>query len=180
VIDKGLIFNGLVFATHRHRGLYIGTSLRHRPQWLKDHPKVWETIEDAERRDACPTGVEIGGELSDIRPKSGAGDDIQDDSNDPAKVDDLRSEGLSSSDQTSLPEAPSPAIAPLVSTSIRDGVIIEGRRYVSAEQLASRLGISPRTLSRWCKERVRHRKPKSVARSSSNKTRFPNGGRVEK
>ncbi len=153
MINKGLIFDGLVFATYRDRALYIRTLVRDRPQWLKDNPELWETMEDAQRRDARSAEEEIGGELSGIRPNSGSGADIQGDSNDSAKVDDLRPEDLSASDQSSLPEAPSPAIAPLVSTSIGDKVTIEGRRYVSAEQLASMLGISLRTLSRWCKER---------------------------
>ena len=66
VINKGLIFDGLVFATYRDRALYIRTLVRDRPQWLKDNPELWETIEDAQRKDARSAEEEIGGELSGI------------------------------------------------------------------------------------------------------------------
>jgi predicted DNA-binding transcriptional regulator AlpA len=153
VINKGLIFGGLVFATHRDRGLYIGTSLRDRPQWLKAHPEAWRTIEDEEREAARSVQHQTSGGLSRIGADFGTGADAQTDGNDSAKADDVRPEPVSPSDQLSLPEAPSPAIAPSVASNIRDEVTIEGRRYISVEQLASTLGVSLRTLSRWCKER---------------------------
>jgi predicted DNA-binding transcriptional regulator AlpA len=154
VINKGLIFDGLVFATYRDRSLYIRTVIRDRPQWLKDHPEVWETIENAERKDARRlTAQEIRGEPSGIGPSSPAGADPQNDSSDTAEVDDVRLEDLSPSDRLSLPKTASPAIAPSAPSSIGDEVTINGQRYVSAEQLAAILGISLRTLSRWCKKR---------------------------
>ncbi len=87
MINKGLIFDGLVFATYRDRALYIRTLVRDRPQWLKDNPGLWETIEDAERKDARSAEQEIGGEPSVIGPCSPADADTQSDSNDSANID---------------------------------------------------------------------------------------------
>jgi predicted DNA-binding transcriptional regulator AlpA len=46
--DPSLIVDGILFATHRDRALYLGTSVRDRPRWLKDNPGRWRRLEDAE------------------------------------------------------------------------------------------------------------------------------------
>jgi predicted DNA-binding transcriptional regulator AlpA len=129
VINKGLVFNGLIFATYNDRSLYIRTLVRDRPQWSKEHPQVWRTVKDAEREATRSALHETGGELSDVRP-----------------------EDLPPSKKLSLPDAPSPKITPQVVSNIEDEVTIEGRRYLSAQRVASMLGKSQRTISRWCKQ----------------------------
>ena len=145
MIDKGLIFDGLVFATPRDRALYIGTLVRDRPRWLKDHPEAWETLEQAERRAIRSAPRETRGALTELN--SGGGADGRSNSQDSAKAADVRPKGRAPSDRV----AP-PAIAPSRASNVGDEVTIDGRRYVSAERFASMLKISLRTLSRWCKE----------------------------
>jgi hypothetical protein len=53
-INNGRIFDGILFATHRDRALYIRTLVRDRPQWLKDNPDSWRSIEDVQREAAQP------------------------------------------------------------------------------------------------------------------------------
>jgi hypothetical protein len=46
VINKGLVFDGRLFATPNDRGRYIGTVTKNRPQWLKDNPDTWWSVRD--------------------------------------------------------------------------------------------------------------------------------------
>src|SRR5438105_6452888 len=52
VIDQSRVTEGILFATHRDRGLYIGTLLRNRRQWLKDHPDAWRRVQEVEQEAA--------------------------------------------------------------------------------------------------------------------------------
>jgi len=54
VIDRGRVFDGILFATHRDRNLYIGTVTRDRPQWLKDNPGRWQLLADVQQEAAAP------------------------------------------------------------------------------------------------------------------------------
>jgi hypothetical protein len=73
MIDPGLVFENLLFATPLDRGRYIGTLVRDRPQWLKDHPGVWRPLEDVlreaaawKRRDEGPVETIATGPSSQI------------------------------------------------------------------------------------------------------------------
>jgi hypothetical protein len=52
VINKGLLFDGLLFATHNDRGRYIGTVTARRPQWLKDNADKWWNVQDIQEQAA--------------------------------------------------------------------------------------------------------------------------------
>jgi hypothetical protein len=52
VINKGLVFDGLLFATHNDRGRYIGTVTARRPQWLKDNADKWWNVQDIQEQAA--------------------------------------------------------------------------------------------------------------------------------
>jgi hypothetical protein len=54
MINKGLVFDGLLFATYNDRGRYIGTLIRNRPQWLKDNPDKWWSVADIQEQAVQP------------------------------------------------------------------------------------------------------------------------------
>jgi hypothetical protein len=66
VIDKTRVVGDLLFATQRERAVYIGTSLRDRPRWLREHPGRWWYIEDLQR-EAAPPGPPLESEI-DLGP----------------------------------------------------------------------------------------------------------------
>ena len=45
--------------------------------------------------------------------------------------------------------APASPVIPVTASNAKRGIEIGARRYVSAQDVASMLGVSPRTLSRW-------------------------------
>jgi hypothetical protein len=49
VIDQTRVCEGLLFATHRDRCLYIGLWSWQKLQWLKEHPDKWRCLEDVEQ-----------------------------------------------------------------------------------------------------------------------------------
>ena len=49
VIDKSLVFDEFLFATHLDRCRYIGTSARDRSQWFKDNVGKWHRIRDVQQ-----------------------------------------------------------------------------------------------------------------------------------
>ena len=50
VINKGIVFDGRLFATPIDRGRYIGTVTKNRPQWLKDNPDKWWSVRDIQEQ----------------------------------------------------------------------------------------------------------------------------------
>ena len=73
VIDRSLVLGDLVFATHRDRCLYIGTSIMDRQLWLEEHAGDWRRIEDVQREavsPAPPAESEIGIGPALARPNS--------------------------------------------------------------------------------------------------------------
>jgi hypothetical protein len=54
VIDQTRVCEGLLFATHRDRAMYIGLWNSQKPQWRKDNPHKWRRVEDVEREAALP------------------------------------------------------------------------------------------------------------------------------
>ena len=58
-INRGLVFDGLLFKTFNARGRYIGTDTAKRPQWLKDHPKDFVRLADIRAVFAAATPTRI-------------------------------------------------------------------------------------------------------------------------
>jgi hypothetical protein len=89
VTDQSLNADGILFASHRDRALYIGQSKADRPRWLAENTGKWRRIRDVQQQAAPPQSL-VRGEVT-----FGAG------------------------------------------------------RYASPRRVASMLGVSVRTLSRW-------------------------------
>src|SRR5690348_6730489 len=60
-IVEGRVCEGILFATPRDRGLYIGTLIRNRQQWLKENAGRWRYIKDIQREAAslASAGTEV-------------------------------------------------------------------------------------------------------------------------
>jgi hypothetical protein len=154
VVDQGLVFDGLLFNTHRDRGLYIRESRRDRPRWLKEHPDVWKRLQDIEeetssspRRVESDTPIEATAagpsphmSSSDVRKDGQAADNagsVEVPAGEPPPPQELLL-------AMTRPETDAAASVP------GDEIAIDGRGYVSADRAAYMLGISRRTLSRRC------------------------------
>lgn len=156
VIDQSLVAGEFVFTTHRHRAMYLGKLVRDRAQWLKDNAGMWRRIRDVQQEaDSLRRRVdsEIPIQVIAAGPSSHSScRDVRNDDKDDGAV---GSTDIPAGDP-SPPHQPSPTtvlpgtIAPLPSSVVDSEIAIGGRRYVSAQYLASMLGISLRTLSRWC------------------------------
>ena len=70
-IVQGRVFDGILFATHRDRALYIGKLVRNRPQWLNQNPDKWRRIEDIQR-EAASLAAAVESELNIVAPSSGS------------------------------------------------------------------------------------------------------------
>jgi hypothetical protein len=53
MINPSLVLGDLLFATHRDRCLYIGTSIIDQPRWLQEHTGSWRRIGDVHREAAA-------------------------------------------------------------------------------------------------------------------------------
>src|SRR6185437_8746927 len=53
MINSSLVLGDLLFATHRDRCLYIGTSIIDQPRWLQEHTGSWRRIGDVHREAAA-------------------------------------------------------------------------------------------------------------------------------
>jgi hypothetical protein len=90
VINKGLVFDGLLFATHNDRGRYIGTVTARRPRWLKDNADKWWNVQDIQEQAAqlrppvenennvgdAPAGLNCETLSRDVIKKEGDDDDV--------------------------------------------------------------------------------------------------------
>ena len=79
VIDRSLVLGDLVFATHRDRCLYIGTSIMDRHFWLEEHSGSWRRIEDVQREAAAPAlpaerEIKVGAARSGRGDRTSSGD----------------------------------------------------------------------------------------------------------
>ncbi len=105
VIDCSLVANGYLFASHHHRCLYLGKSVRERPHWLEANPGTFRLLEDVEK-EAAQLGApsesknNIGAALAEPSGQTSSHDVAKegDDENDVASVDTLAVEN-----PTSLP-----------------------------------------------------------------------------
>jgi hypothetical protein len=148
VINKGLIFDGMIFNTPIARCRYIGTVTAKRPQWLNDHRGEWTKLESIPQGITSPT--------ADDRP-------LQRDSNSTPscpfrqKVDEDCGAILSS--EAPLERAQPAGNSPIAGETLsahklsqiaKTELVIAGCHFVSAARMAEMLGTSGRTVSRRC------------------------------
>jgi hypothetical protein len=154
MIDPGLVFENLLFATPFDRCRYIGTLVRDRPQWLKDHPGAWRPLEDV-LREAAAWKRRVEGPVETIAtgPSSQIPSDIR---KDDENVDGAASVEIPPGDPSSphpptLTKKASKTPPPPSRSDFEDEIAIGPRRYVSADRLAAMWDISRRQLSRRIK-----------------------------
>jgi predicted DNA-binding transcriptional regulator AlpA len=147
-IVEGRVCDGILFATHRDRLLYIRTLVRNRPQWLKDNPEAWRRIEDIQR-EAASVAASVKSEVKVVAASSGPNGQMS--SHDVGK--DGNAEDTDGSADTVARGSPpaeqaSATTALSLSEIAKNEIAIDGHMHVSTQRLASMLGISERTLSR--------------------------------
>jgi hypothetical protein len=153
VIERGRICDGILFATHRDRALYIGTITGRRQKWLEDHPGVWIRLEDLKQdRASPPNGVEIpsvAGTVTPVRTCDGSATEPPIGATDPGhpQATDFSETGLA---QPALPVQLSSTLPGATALHVDDVITIGSRQCVTAPGLASMLKVSRRTLSRLC------------------------------
>jgi hypothetical protein len=142
-INMGLIFDEMLFTTHNARGRYIGTITARRPQWLKDHPGDWSSLDSISTSVSSP---QADSGISEWAPNSP-----------PAPQNNAEGLGAIPSTERSSEGPPYVESLPVTNEAPTDPnltdkaeVQIGSRTYISAARLAEMLGISERTLSRWC------------------------------
>ena len=111
MIDKTRVVGDLLFATQIERAVYIGTSLRDQPRWLREHRGRWWYIKDLQR-EAAPPGPPLESEI-DLGPvpagpnsqtsSHGVRDNGGDEDDDVALVDTLAGDRSPPPEPTSLP-----------------------------------------------------------------------------
>ena len=154
MIDKALLVGDLKFTTPRDRGLYLGSLVRDRPLWLKENPGAWQRIQNLQQEVPVQPLAESESNVGTIpaRPSSHASSPaVQNNGNDDAEA------GLADipARDSSPPQKPVQTIVRRVidaspqASPAESEMTIGSRRYVSARRLASMLGVSLRTLSRW-------------------------------
>ena len=152
-IEQGRICDGILFATHRDRALYIGTVTGRRQKWLQDHPGVWIRLEDLKKdRASPPNGVEIQsvvGTVTPVRSCDGSAPESAISATDRGhpQATEVSEAGLR---QPALPVQLSSTLPGSTALQIEDVITIGSRQCVTASSLASMLKVSRRTLSRLC------------------------------
>lgn len=147
-IVEGRVFDGMLFATHLDRLLYIRTLVRNRPQWLKENPETWRRIEDIQR-EAASLAAPVKSEVNVVAASSGPNGQMS--SHDVGK--DGNSEDTDGSVDT-ITRASPPAQQASATTALslseiaKDEIAIDSHVLVSTRRLTSMLGVSERTLSR--------------------------------
>jgi len=156
VIDQSLVAGEFVFATHGNRAMYLGKWVRDRAQWLKDNAGTWRRIRDVQQEaDSLRRRVDSEMPIETIAAGPSSHSSCRDVRND-GKDDGAAGSNDIPAGDPSPPHQPSPTtvlpttVAPSPSSVVESEIAIGGRRYVSAQCLASMLGISLRTLSRRC------------------------------
>jgi hypothetical protein len=150
VIDQSRVTEGILFVSHRDRALYIGTSARNQPQWLKDHPDVWRRVQDVEQEAASRRRLESPVEATAAGPSPHSSPDVRNDGKD---ADNAGSVDIPAGEPSPAQQPPLAMTRPVTDAAPSapgDEIAIGPRRYVSAKRAASMLVISRRTLSRRC------------------------------
>jgi len=147
-IVEGRVCEGILFATPRDRGLYIGTLIRNRQQWLKENAGRWRYIKDIQR-EAASVAASVKSEVNVVAASSGPNGQMS--SHDARK--DGNAEDTDGSVDTIARGSPpaeqaSATTALSLSEIAKNEIAIDGHMHVSTQRLASMLGISERTLSR--------------------------------
>jgi AraC-like DNA-binding protein len=146
-IVEGRVCEGILFATPRDRGLYIGTLIRNRQRWLKENAGRWRYIKDIQREAASRASAET--EVNVVAAASGP--NSQTSSYDLGK-DGNAEETDSSADAIARGSPPAEQASATTALSLseiaKNEIAIDGHVHVSTQRLASMLGISERTLSR--------------------------------
>jgi hypothetical protein len=154
VVDQGLVFDGLLFNTHRDRGLYIRESRRDRPRWLKEHPDVWKRLQDIEKETSSPprrveSDTSVEATAAGPGPHMSSSDVLKDGKD----ADNAGSVDIPAGEPSPAQQPPLAMTRPVTDAAPSapgDEIAIGPRRYVSAKRAASMLVISRRTLSRRC------------------------------
>jgi hypothetical protein len=145
-INRGLEFDGKSFKTFNARARYIRTVIARRPQWLSDHPGEWSSG-GSTAQTATPIPADSGVIKREpiTSPSSSTSQNVGEDF------------GAPRSTEKSVEELPSVDSSPMTDEIVSDPYLIAkteleiaDRTYVSAACFAKKLGISERTLSRWC------------------------------
>ncbi len=121
-IVEGRVCDGILFAEHRDRILYIRTLVRDRPQWLKENAGKWRRIEDI-RREAASLAAPVESEVNVVAASSAPNGQMSshdarkdgDDEDDVAFVDTL-TEDRSPPHEPASPPTPVNENAPIGST----------------------------------------------------------------
>jgi predicted DNA-binding transcriptional regulator AlpA len=154
VIDRSLVAGDIVFNTHRDRAWYLGKSAGVRAQWLKENAGKWRRIQDVQQ-DVAPPRPLVDSKIKvraapTVLSSTASFRDIRNDGNDV----DGGLVGMPAGD-CSPPHQPAPTMvppmidAPLAASIAETKIEIAGRQYATLAGLASILGVSVRTLSRW-------------------------------
>jgi hypothetical protein len=123
VIDQTRVADGLEFATHTDRCLYLGLWSWQKPQWLKQHPDKWRRIEDVQQEAAsAPAPVESEAALSGPNDQMSSDEFWKDrDAEDDVALVDTRDGDASPSRQpTSLPGATKADLQPAANAGIAE------------------------------------------------------------
>jgi predicted DNA-binding transcriptional regulator AlpA len=62
MIDQSRVADGILFATHRDRALYLGTTTANRPRWLNENPGTWRRLQNPQP-DAVPVQPLVDAEI---------------------------------------------------------------------------------------------------------------------
>jgi hypothetical protein len=143
--NMGLEFDRMLFRTPIARCRYIGTAMARRPQWLKDHPGDWTGLVNTPQTNSCQPASCVSKRSPSSPPPSST---LQKDSEAAVTPLSMEESSESASSVEILSTSGDPPIDPDLSAKAE--LQIADRAYVSAACLAGILGISERTLSRWC------------------------------
>jgi predicted DNA-binding transcriptional regulator AlpA len=155
--DHGRVFGGLLFASHRDKGLFIredkgGARLR----WLKEHPDRWVELRNVEQEtSSTQTRAESETPVQEISAETTSQVSAPDAQNG-AKVADAADSNKVAVDPPSPQQHPVLNVEPLApcnapnAPGAQDEIMIGSKRYVSADRFAAMRGIARRSLTRLC------------------------------
>jgi hypothetical protein len=154
-IDQSLVHGEIIFRTHRDRCLYIGTSTRDQPKWLKDHPDDFTFLRDFQQEASSDTGLAENGSPVPAKAVASNSRTSAQEMQHNGKKGDAGLDGVDSGNGPSPRQSVRASVLPIADTASstppdKDEIVIGGRRYVSSKRLTLLLKISPKTLSRWC------------------------------
>ena len=152
MIDKSLIFDEFLFATHLDRCRYIGTLTHDRPQWLKDNVGKWQYLRDVQQA-AAPLRPRAESQSNvDATPAVPNSLTLPADVRNSSDDDDAALLGRAEDRSPAKPPTATvlqAIVAPALTSTTESEMIIGTGRFVNEKSVASMLGCSRRTLSRW-------------------------------